>query len=129
MVEQFDVPAYDPATGEAYDVPTARALACANDNTHASAADLARRAADLVSVDRDRQHGAKAENFARIATLWNAYLQIRREPAEPLDAVDVGHMMVLLKQARTQSGAYNQDDYVDMIGYSACAGEIARVAA
>jgi len=90
----------------------------------ASAADLARKAADLVGGDRDRQHGAKDDNFSRIASLWDAYLHTRRTRG-PLTAVDVGHMMVLMKVARTQSGALNMDDYVDMAGYAACAGEIA----
>ena len=34
-------------------------------------------------------------------------------------------MMALLKIARTQSGAMNDDDAIDAIGYIACAGEIA----
>jgi hypothetical protein len=89
-----------------------------------TAGDLARKAADLVSGDRDRQHGEKVDNFSRIASLWDAYLHTRRTSG-PLTAVDVGHMMVLMKVARTQSGALNMDDYVDMAGYAACAGEIA----
>jgi hypothetical protein len=82
-------------------------------------------AAGLVGGDRDRQHGAKADNFARIATMWNAYLAIRRTPAAPLDAVDVGHMMAVFKVARTQSGSLNIDDYIDGAGYLGCAGEVA----
>jgi hypothetical protein len=87
--------------------------------------EIASLAANLVGGDRDRQHGQKRDNFQRIAAVWNAYLQIRRDPAAPLGPVDVGHMMVLMKVARTQSGAVNPDDYVDAAGYSACAGEIA----
>ena len=84
------------------------------------------RAAEPVSGDRDRQHGAKKANFDRIASCWNGYLAARREPAAPLDATDIGHMMVVMKIARTQSGAVNVDDYVDAAGYAACAGEIAQ---
>lgn len=90
------------------------------------ATDIAAKAADLVGGDRDRQHGAKHDNFTRIATTWNAWLAIRKEPAAPLDAHDVGCMMALMKLARTQSGALNVDDYVDACGYAACAGEVAR---
>lgn len=86
---------------------------------------IASQAAELVSGDRDRQHGQKRDNFERIATLWNGYLQIRRDPAAPLDPVDVGHLMVLMKLARTQSGSMNVDDYIDAAGYAACSGEIA----
>jgi len=86
---------------------------------------IASQAAELVSGDRERQHGSKRDNFERIAKLWNAYLQIRRDPGAPLDAVDVGHIMVLTKLARTQSGAVNIDDWTDLCGYAACSGEIA----
>lgn len=91
------------------------------------AVDIADQAASLVGGDRDRQHGAKHDNFRRIAGVWNAWLAIRKEPAAPLDAHDVGCMMALMKLARTQSGALNVDDYVDACGYAACAGEVAQI--
>lgn len=91
------------------------------------AVDIAGKAASLVGGDRDRQHGAKHDNFRRIAGVWNAWLAIRKEPAAPLDAHDVGCMMALMKLARTQSGALNVDDYVDACGYAACAGEVAQI--
>lgn len=90
------------------------------------ATDIAAKASGLVGGDRDRQHGAKHDNFSRIATVWNAWLAIRRDPGAPLDAHDVGILMVLMKAARTQSGAMNLDDYVDMAGYASCAGEVAQ---
>jgi len=89
------------------------------------AVEIAETAAGLVGGDRARQHGQKRDNFERIAALWNGYLQIRRDPTEPLTAIDIGHMMVLMKLARTQSGSLNMDDYVDCAGYAACAGEVA----
>lgn len=88
--------------------------------------EIATRAAELVGGDRDRQHGKKRQNFENIAAVWNVYLQIRKEPAAPLDGADVGHLMALMKIARTQSGALNVDDYVDGAGYLACAGEVAQ---
>jgi hypothetical protein len=87
--------------------------------------EIAAIASELVGGDRDRQHGQKRDNFERIATVWQSYLSIRRDPKASLDAVDVGHMMMLMKVARTQSGAVNADDYIDAAGYAACAGEIA----
>lgn len=90
------------------------------------AEDVCRRAADLVGGDRARQHGSKTKNFENAAALWNAYLAIRPEPAAPLNATDHALMMVLLKVARTQLGAFNADDFVDMAGYAACAGEVER---
>lgn len=114
---------YDPESGR---LAVWRKPEAANDNapSAATAAGLAEKAAGLVSGDRDRQHGEKAGNFERIAIMWDTYLKTRASRG-PLRAVDVGHMMVLMKLARTQSGDLNLDDYVDMIGYAACAGEIA----
>lgn len=89
------------------------------------ATEIAGRAADLVGGDRDRQHGQKHDNFSRIANMWNAWLKTRKEPAAELTAHDVGCMMVVMKLARTQSGNFNVDDYVDAAGYAACAGEVA----
>lgn len=87
--------------------------------------EIAEQVATIVGVDRAGQHGSKKENFDKIATLWNAYLGIRRHPADPLTALDHAHMMVLLKVARTQSGSTNPDDWMDMAGYAVCAGEVA----
>ena len=88
------------------------------------ATDICAKAAELVGGERDRTHGSKRENFRKIAEMWNAYLRIK--PAfEDLTEADVGHLMVLLKVARTQHGAFNADDYIDMCGYAGCAGEIA----
>lgn len=92
-----------------------------------SAAGIARLAADLVGGDREHEHGAKEDNFQRIATMWNAWLDIRKSPDEPLNAHDVGVMMTILKLARTQSGSYNPDDYTDTCGYAACTGEVAHI--
>ncbi|MER9685882.1 DUF6378 domain-containing protein [Mesorhizobium sp. M0139] len=92
------------------------------------ATDIAGKASNLVGGDRDRQHGAKRDNFSRIATAWNAWLHIRKDPAAPLDAHDVGVMMTMMKLARTQSGNLNIDDYIDACGYAACAGEVAQAA-
>ena len=36
-------------------------------------------------------------------------------------------MMALLKVARTKAGDYDQDNYIDLIGYSALAGQLASL--
>lgn len=87
------------------------------------AVDLIARAGELVGGDRATTHGDKHRNFSNIAALWNAFITAKNGAA--LDASDVGHMMALLKIARTQSGLMNDDDAIDAIGYIACAGEIA----
>lgn len=87
--------------------------------------EIATEAARLVSGDRQRTHGDKAVNFTNIARLWTAYLDNRADPCAALSPLDVAHLMVLLKVARTQLGAVNPDDWTDMAGYAACAGEVA----
>ena len=90
-----------------------------------NAQDTLKKAAELVGGDRARQHGDKLDNMTRIATLWNAWLVIRRNPASELTAFDVAQMMALMKKARTQSGSYNPDDLIDDAGYTGVAAEIA----
>jgi len=105
--------------------PESHESACSDDKTF-RATDIASKASELVGGDRDRQHGAKHDNFSRIAELWSAWLRVRKNPAEAINAHDVGVMMALMKLARTQSGALNIDDYIDACGYAACAGEVAQ---
>ncbi len=88
--------------------------------------EIAMDAAVLINGNREAQYGDKLQNHENIATLWNAYLQIRKEPAAPLSALDVALLMGLMKTARTQLGLHVIDNYVDMVGYSSVAGEIAE---
>jgi len=95
---------------------------------HHTAAAIAQKASELIGGQRNRQHGAKRRNFENIATLWQAWLDIlatkQSKPSTTLSSHDIGIMMVLMKAARTQTGQTNLDDYIDMAGYAACAGEI-----
>ena len=81
------------------------------------------KAASLVGGDRARTHGDKTVNHANIAALWNAYLG--EALIARLTPTDVALMMALLKIARTKSGTFNRDDFVDLAGYAGVAGEIA----
>lgn len=83
-------------------------------------------ATNLVGGERARTHGDKLANHEKIARLWNAHLENRLDPAAPLSALDVALMMGLLKIARVTSGTHNPDNYVDLAGYAAVAGEIAE---
>ena len=80
---------------------------------------ICEKAAELVSGDRADQHGDKWKNMANIARLWSAYLGHHVAPEQ------VPMMMVLLKVARTKTGAPNPDDYIDISGYGGIGGEIA----
>jgi Domain of unknown function (DUF6378) len=82
-------------------------------------------AADIAAGSRDQIHGHKERSFTAIAAMWTAYLAARRDPAGKIRAVDVAHMMVLLKQQRAEWGVPVRDHFVDAAGYSALAGELA----
>jgi hypothetical protein len=82
------------------------------------AEDFIKRAEQLISVDRNAQHGCKHITHRNISALWSAWLNYNVTPA------DVAAMMVLLKLARTKAGDYNADDFVDCIGYASIMGEI-----
>jgi len=90
------------------------------------ASEIATEAARLVNGDRNATHGDMMKNHQNIADLWNAYIGNRPNWEGELTAVDVALMMALLKVARTQTGTFNADDYTDLCGYAAIAGEIAQ---
>ena len=95
-----------------------------------NAAEIATKAASLVSGERESQHGDKRSNFANIAALWNPWLEMRFAerggmPAN-LTGADVAKMMALLKIARMESGNHNYDDFTDACGYAAIAGELSQ---
>lgn len=79
-----------------------------------------------VCTDREKQYGSPEDNFKAIALLWNAYVVSRRDSTTRIfDAQDVAIMMALLKIGRIACGQTKADNYVDLCGYAACAGEIA----
>lgn len=82
------------------------------------ASEILLRASNLVSVDRQKDHGDKLENHINIAKLWSAYLDIDILPE------DVALLMSLLKIARTKLGRFNIDDFEDGSAYMAIAGEL-----
>lgn len=85
-------------------------------------------AIQCVCTDREEQYGPVEDNFATIAELWMVYLKRRCVGADADVCIlpeDVAVMMALLKVARIASGQAKADNYVDLAGYAACAGEIA----
>lgn len=74
-------------------------------------------AQQLVSSDREKEHGDARKNFEMVAELWSIYLGVDILPHE------VPMMMTLYKVARTTENPTNVDNYVDIAGYSALAGE------
>jgi hypothetical protein len=79
-----------------------------------------------VNGERQEQYGTPEDNFRTIAEFWQIYLSKKLQPTT-IDAHDVAVMMALLKIARITSGQIKDDNYIDLAGYAACAGEIATV--
>ena len=71
-----------------------------------------------VCTDRNQQYGEPEDNFRTISMLWSVYL-CARGMEHPLSAADVGAMMALFKLGRIAT-----DNFIDLAGYAACAGEI-----
>lgn len=87
---------------------------------------IAEKAADLVSGDRKAAYGDVTEGLERVAAIWNGVLTAAgKAPAAPLNAFDVGQLMVGLKMARGYTGPYRPDNAIDQAGWSAVAGEAA----
>lgn len=77
-----------------------------------------RHVASLASGERERQHGEKLKHFRQAAALWSAYT------GTDISASDVAQMLSLLKVARSKSGSFNPDDYIDQAGYAGIACEL-----
>ena len=78
-----------------------------------------------VCVDRENTYGKPEDNFARRANFWSEYLFAKGILEEVIDSDDVAIMMALLRIARIATGKAKEDNYIDLAGYAACAGEIA----
>ena len=83
------------------------------------------KANELISKDRNETHGDAFKNHAEIAEFWNTFLDSKLRPMANITAQDVAIMMILLKVSRsTQGEKFNIDNFIDMVGYAAIAGEI-----
>lgn len=93
--------------------------------------EILKAARDCVCGDREKDYGSPEDNFNTIGLLWSIYLSAAHPelaPAMCRDTItpkDVAIMMALLKIARIASGSLD-DSFVDLAGYAACAGEVAR---
>lgn len=81
-------------------------------------AEILKQAEQIVCQDRESQYGSPEDNFAKIAEYWSIYLESK------ITAHDVAMMMIFLKTARISTGKFKDDNYIDLCGYAACAGEI-----
>ena len=87
--------------------------------------EILKKAKELVAGDRNETHGDAFQNHAEIAEFWNIFLDKKLKPMANITAEDVALMMVLMKISRnTQGKKNNLDNFIDMCGYAAIAGEI-----
>jgi len=77
-------------------------------------------AEQLVSKDREKEHGNASDNWSAISGLWSSYLGYHI----PVESVPI--MLLLIKVARLRQNKTNTDNYVDICGYSALAAEQVR---
>lgn len=85
---------------------------------------ILRDAITATCTDRNHQYGEPERSFPAIAELWTAYLHANGFEVQ-IEAEDAALMLALLKIARTASAPDKADNYIDLAGYAACAGEIA----
>ena len=78
------------------------------------------KANQLISKTRNETHGDAFKNHAEIAEFWNIFLDKKLQPMASITAQDVAVMMILLKISRST----HVDNFIDMVGYAAIAGEI-----
>ena len=83
--------------------------------------EILKTAGHLISKDRHDTYGDSATSHSRIAAFWSAYLSAE------ISAVDVAAMLVLMKVSRSKGGSAvpHIDNFVDICGYAALAGEMA----
>ena len=87
--------------------------------------EILKKARDLITGDRNETHGDAFQNHAEIAEFWNIFLDKKLQPMASITAEDVALMMVLMKISRNAQGKKNNlDNFIDMCGYAAIAGEI-----
>jgi hypothetical protein len=86
--------------------------------------DVARKAADLVSGDRNAVYGDSHIQHSRAATMWNGYLQAKYGWGA-LNAEDVCNLMTMLKWSREMNGGHHEDNYIDGCAYQALAAKSA----
>lgn len=79
--------------------------------------------AKKIVASKPEEYGEPEDCFEAIAEMWSAYLRASFKNNMEIAAIDVALMMVLLKVARAV-GSMKIDNYVDIAGYAACAGEM-----
>ena len=88
-------------------------------------AEILEAAGKCVAGDRDEEYGEPEDSFDLIARLWEPYIRsvcVSPSADVTIRPQDVAILMALLKIARAAVND-NPDNFVDLAGYAACAGE------
>lgn len=84
------------------------------------------------NICNEERLGCNTSELESIGYLWSVYLRTaypklaRVLALNGINEKDVAMMMALLKISRIATGS-NIDSFIDLAGYSACAGEIANL--
>ncbi|MBD3261321.1 MAG: hypothetical protein GF334_06485 [Candidatus Altiarchaeales archaeon] len=78
---------------------------------------------DILTKQRNKNHGPPTLNHQCAASLWNVYLSTRRKADQnfQLTEADYNAMMMLAKVARVACNPTHKDSWQDSAGY-ACIG-------
>lgn len=77
-------------------------------------------ASTIINGERLDSYGKSEDSFKIIAEFWRTYIAARHEP---LNALDVAHMMTLFKLARLLGQKPERDNYRDACSYLAIAAD------
>lgn len=78
-------------------------------------------AAQCVLQDRNRTYGGPENSFRDIASGWSVIA------GHPITGTQVGLMMAWLKIVRAKDNPGHTDSFTDLVGYGACAAELAEI--
>ena len=78
----------------------------------------------IICYDRNNEYGEPENNFSVITDFWNTYLhgKLQYDSCLEITGEDVGIMMTLFKIGR-MTASEKDDNFLDGIGYLACAME------
>ena len=91
-------------------------------------AEILEAAGRCVTGGRDKEYGEPEDSFDLIAQLWEPYIKaacVSPSADVEIRPQDVAILMALLKIARA-AVSDKPDNFVDLAGYAACAGEAAQ---
>ena len=80
-------------------------------------ADVLAEAITLITGDRNASYGEPADDFARTAAMWSAYL------GTPVEAHDVAALLIMVKLSRISESPTKRDHWADIAGYAGCGYE------